>query len=498
MDRLACIELPSLPLQLLLQDQPEWKGFPCAVVDQDKPNGELLWVNEKARRLGILPGMRYGSALGLSSELRAAEMPAHRIEDAVQKLVEALQKFSPYIEPCAEEPGVFWIDASGLLHLYESLDVWGSAVRKALSAIGYVSIMSVGFTRFGTYAIAKASRYKKEGAVVFADPSQELAATRRVPLLRIGLTPKTLTLLNKLAVRTVEDFLKLPAAGIKRRFGDHAHRLHQLGTGDLWAPLQPAPPPDPHERVLDLDDEEKDSEKLLFLVKRLLDPLLLRLLSKGQALLEVTCVFEQEHGETLTELIRPAEPTLDAAMLMGLVRLRLESMKVHPGVTRLVMKALGVRATVEQLRLFVEKPKRDLKAANRAIARVRAAFGNDVVVRARLENGHLPEARFSYEAMTEVPEAQPRVVPRRSLVRYFKPTPLLLPPRPAREPDGWLVRGISHGPVSRSVGPYVLSGGWWRKEVERDYYFVELKSGSLCWVYYDKRRRRWFMQGKVA
>lgn len=498
MDRLACIELPSLPLQLLFLDQPEWKQHPAAVVDKDKPNGVLLWVNERARALGILPGQRYGSALGLASELRAAEMPAHRIAETVQTLVEALQKFSPYIEPCEEEPGVFWIDASGLLHLYDSLEVWGSAVRKALEALGFLSIMSVGFTRFGTYAVAKSSRYRKEGALVFASPEQELKATHRVPLVRIGLAPKTLELLHKLAVTTVDDFLKLPAAGIKRRFGEDAHRLHQLGTGDLWAPLQPAPPPDPHERMLDLDDEEKDLEKLLFLIKRLLDPLLQRLLSKGQALLEVTCVFVQERGETLEELIRPSEPTLDGLMLLGLVRLRLESMKLHPGVTRLVIKALGVRATQEQLRLFAEKPKRDLKAANRAIARVRAAFGNETVVRAQLEEGHLPEARFSYEPIEEAREATVRVVPRRSLVRYFKPTPQLLPPRPAREPDGWLVRGIEHGPVSRSVGPYVVSGGWWRKEIERDYYFVELKSGSLCWVYYDKRRRRWFMQGQVG
>lgn len=498
MGRLACIELPSLPLQMLLLTHPEWKDFPAAVVDREKPQGELLWVNERARRLGILPGQRYGTALGLSAELRAAEMPAHRIESAIAELVQLLQTFSPSIEPCAEEPGVFWIDASGLLPLYGTLEAWGRAVREALMARGFVSIMAIGFTRFATYAVAKSARYRKDGATVFESEEAEHNAAKRVPLLRIGLEPKTLELLRKLAVHTVQDFLALPPAGIKRRFGDHAHRLHQLGTGDLWSPLLPAPPPDPYELTLDLDDAEKDLEKLLFLVKRLVDPLLSKLVRKGQALLEVTMVMHEERGGVLNELIRPSEPTLDVNLLLGLVRLRLESLTLKQGVTRLTVHALGVRATVEQLRLFAEKPKRDLNAANRAVARLRAAFGNDSVVRARMEEGHLPEARFSFEPIDKLTEAAPHMVQKSSLVRYFRMKPELLPPRPAREPDGWLVRGISHGPVSRSMGPYVLSGGWWRGEIEREYYFVELRSGSLCWVYYDTRRRRWFMQGQVG
>jgi protein ImuB len=57
-----------------------------------------------------------------------------------------------------------------------------------------------------------------------------------------------------------------------------------------------------------------------------------------------------------------------------------------------------------------------------------------------------------------------------------------LPPRPARQPRG---------------GPYVLSGGWWRKEVCREYHFAESRSGALLWLYYDRQRRRWMLQGTV-
>lgn len=63
------------------------------------------------------------------------------------------------------------------------------------------------------------------------------------------------------------------------------------------------------------------------------------------------------------------------------------------------LTASGVAAMPEQLRLIVERPRRSLTAANRALARIRATFGDDAVVRARLTDGHLPEASFTWEPL---------------------------------------------------------------------------------------------------
>ena len=47
------------------------------------------------------------------------------------------------------------------------------------------------------------------------------------------------------------------------------------------------------------------------------------------------------------------------------------------------------------------------------------------------------------------------------------------------------------------TGPYIVSGGWWVREVHREYYFAETESGEILWIYYDKRRRSWFLHGEV-
>jgi protein ImuB len=60
-----------------------------------------------------------------------------------------------------------------------------------------------------------------------------------------------------------------------------------------------------------------------------------------------------------------------------------------------------------------------------------------------------------------------------------------------------MISGVVRGSVADQTGPYILSGGWWVREVRRDYYYVETRRGELLWVYYDRRRRGWFLHGRV-
>ena len=86
---------------------------------------------------------------------------------------------------------------------------------------------------------------------------------------------------------------------------------------------------------------------------------------------------------------------------------------------------------------------------------------------------------------------------RDTLVRRIYSRPRPLPSRPRHEPDGWMLRGLKQGPVVRVLGPYIVSGGWWQRTVHREYHFAETQKGELLWVYYDRARRRWFLQGRV-
>jgi protein ImuB len=493
MERLACIDLPEFPLQLLLSLHPEWKGLPAAVVAKDKPQGEILVVSPEARSAGVLPGMRYAEGLSLAASLRAGEISASEVRAEVMELAELLRQFSPEVEISREEPGVFWVNAAGLSDLFSSLTHWACEIHAALAARERRASVAVGFRRFAVYAVARGH----EGVLVLSGPEEEEATLRRVSLSALVMNPRLRETLAKLAIFTLGDFLRLPAAGIRRRFGDEAARLHTLASGDAHDPFSPDFPLEPVACTIALEVPEDNSMRLAFAIGQHLQPLLALLAARREALRELEIRFLLERQESRTDRIQPADPTLDEALILDLVHLRLEGSPLSMPVTEIGLTAHGVPAAKDQLRLFLEAPRRDLDAANRALARVRAELGEEAVVRAKLKEGHLPEARFAWEPLSHLPGARPRPG-KPMLVRrqYLRPLPLDI--RARRGQDGRLIRELPYGLAARWWGPYVLSGEWRRSSpVHRRYYFVETQRGNLLWVYYDALRRRWFLQGHV-
>jgi protein ImuB len=490
---MACIDLPAFPLQLLLRREPSWRLHPAAVVESDRPGALLLHVNELAWQKRILPGMRYAAALSLSGDLRAAPISTRRIDSALSGMVRLLGRFSPEVEPDCDNPGLFWVNASGLVGLFDSFEEWARLIRADLSRNELEATVVIGFSRFATGVVAKARR----GVTIFKNRAHEETAARAVPLDRLSISRSMGDILEKLGVTTLGAFADLPPEGIQKRFGKDAGRLHRLARGEEEDPFQPVEIREkPGNRDI-LEYAEKNLTRLIFLISRGLDPVLKQLADRDQALRELRIELLFDGGGRLEERIRPAEPTLDARRLIDLVFLRLQSALRGERVTEVGLSATGMKATRKQLELFSERARRDFAAADRALARIRAEFGDGAVVRARLREGHLPEASFSFEPCGGLRKAAPRDVRRSALVRriFLRPVPLTTGPR--HTPDAWALRSVGRSPLVRLLGPYIVSGGWWQRTVHREYHFAETKEGEILWVYYDGMRRRWFLQGRV-
>ncbi|HEY5926913.1 MAG TPA: hypothetical protein VIV11_34740 [Kofleriaceae bacterium] len=402
------------------------------------------------------------------------------------------------------------------------------AIQRTIVGLGFAGAVVVGFSRFATYAIARATRaprHRPDGPGPWAGPisvtvlrsdADERTGASAVPLARLDVDPKLRDSLARLGVTTLGQMVRLPGGGILERFGREAHRLYQLAAGERWDPLVPVAPPEAPDEHVVLDDDEQDIERLVFFLKAAIDRLLERLAARGRALtalhVELTLRRSVRLGrradliddtgvgdtELRADCIKPAAPTLDGRALLRLVHLRLTGMPPVAPVHAARVWADDVAATREQLAMFASKPRRDLRAANEALARVRAELGDDAVVRAVLRDGHLPEASFGWERLAHVQQAVPTQKLVRPLVRRLYAKPQLLPPqaRQVRD-DGWLLSGLEHGAVVRILGPYIVSGGWWQHELHREYHFAELRRGDCLWVFYDRNRRRWFCQGAI-
>jgi len=323
----------------------------------------LARLAQLARATGILSGMRYGAGLALSRHLRADVISPSAIDKAVASLVPRLRRFAAEVEPSRDEPGVFWLGASGLSLLHPRLEEWAGLVHGDLAGASLHNTVAVGFSRFGSYAAAKTC----DRTTVFHTPEEEHQHVRGVRLDRLDFAPKVRDLLARLGIHTLAGFLDLPAAQVRSRLGREAHRLHRLAAGDLWSPLHPEIPSEPITARVFLDYPESDHRRLAVLVEDLLEPLLGALEQRHEVLTVLLLRLRLDDRSERAEALRPARPTLDRTQILELLRLRLEATALTAGVTEIGMELLGTSPDVRQGELFHGASTRDHDAANRAL-----------------------------------------------------------------------------------------------------------------------------------
>lgn len=498
-----------------LSQPPDWHQQAAVVVDEDKPQGLILWANEAARRKRISRGMRFSAGLSLDANLYASVISEAEQRSAEAEIVKVLHQFSPGVQRV--DTGLFLLDIARLGLVFSSPKQWAEKLQAALKDLAFEASLTLGYTPFLCVVLAKSRSFAS--LQVLRNTTEESVLSHQVELHRLSLfqrpedaakEQKSLALLHKLGVDKVGELLRLPGPELARRMGPSLGRLHALCSKQQQAPIA-------HEKeqqdiccTLHLEEGENDAERLTFLLKQLCHGLLTRAQRQVLVLekLHIDLTLER-HGRLNLE-IHPAQPTLDVTLITDLIRLKLSTTELPSAVRQIELLVQTLPANTEQLRLQLEQQqrnRRDVQAADRALARLRAEFGENAVRRANLKNAHLPEAQFEWQAMQALPSPTPVRTVVQQIVRRLLSQAMPLPSSSLsrsllrssdKEPDGWLVAGLELGAVRRQLGPYVVSGAWWHREIQREYYFLEVNRGDFLWVYFDHRQKRWLQLGVLA
>jgi protein ImuB len=291
------------------------------------------------------------------------------------------------------------------------------------------------------------------------------------------------------------DFLALPAGELSSRFGSEASALHDSFSDDMQLPIQPYAFDDPARISFQVDPPDEDQNRLLFAIKGALHSLLHQVRARGEAIQSLDVSLHLERAPLHREQLEPAAPTLVLMLFLELIRLRLGNLNLRSAVEEVVLLANTVRAEAEQVVLPGHRAHRDMSAAHRALARIRAAYGEQSVTKARVREAHLPEASFRWEPIqhARLSERAPSQHASSMIRRvYARPKPLAS--RAPNDPEAGPSLARDHA-IEHMYGPYRVSGGWWKRLVERDYYYAQTDHGDLLWLFYDRPRKRWFLHG---
>jgi len=490
MKRVGCVLLPMLSLQILLRKKPHWQNMPVAVVDDEGPHGRITHLNVLASKNRLRIGMRQTVARDLLPNLHAAVVTSEETSEVSRELISCLQTFSPRVE-AIEHTGAFHLDPEGLRRLYGGHHNWATSIHRYLLARHWRNSVTIGFHRHRALAVAM----KHGGVTVLESVDQERRQSNETPLREFDLPGELCESLGALGIETLGDFLAVPAGELHSRFGHKASALHDSFADDMQLPIQPHGFDEPARISFQVDPPDEDQTRLLFAIKGALHSLLHQVRARGESLQSLDLSLHLERAPLHQEHIIPASPTSDLMLLLELIRLRLGEVCLRGPVEEVELLANTVRAHAEQVALPGHQPRRNMSAAHRALARIRAAYGEHSVTKARVHEAHLPEASFRWEPIQHARASEQDEVPSVfSMVRRVYARPKPLPPRSPKEPEAGpaLARNQS---IEHMYGPYRVSGGWWKRLVERDYYYAETDHGDLLWLFYDRPRKRWFLHG---
>ena len=447
---------------------------PLAVAERQGRRTRVAACNAAAVACGVRPGMAVSAAQALVDTLVVRERDPLAEREALSGLAAWAGRFTPAVS--LQPPAGLLLDIGGCLHLYHDLDHLLGLLLAGLADLGYAAAQACAPTPQGAWLLARAGT----GAAV-RDATQLQHALAALPLTLLDQPAAVLAGLEQVGACTVGDCLRLPRAGLVRRFGPGLLDELDRALGRLPEPRAFFVPPPDFTRRLELPAPVQDAEALLFAAGRLLAELegYLTLRQAGVQEIEFVC----RHEDSVDTVLRLGfmQPTSTAERMRLLLRETLLSTRLSAPVQTIVLHARGILPLAPQSDDLFQAPARE-ENGNLLLERLRIRLGPKAVSGIAPAADHRPELAWQHcavgaEAGHET--AAPGQVRR--------PLWLLSRPLPCR--DGLTLKS----------GPERIESGWWDgMDVARDYYVAQDRKGARLWVYCERASGAWFVHGLFA
>jgi len=304
---------------------------------------------------------------------------------------------------------------------------------------------------------------------------------------------RVLAILHRWGIHTLGQFAALEKEAVGARLGSIGLELWDRACGKTTRLLKLVSVPEPFEEAFEFENEIETVEPLLFILRRFLQQLSLRLeaLYFVASELELEITFSDKNS--YRHHFKIPEPSNNLEVLFRMLHTHLENFKSSSPIIAVALKAEATKPGSQQFNLF-ETALRDPARLSETLARLIGLLGPDRVGTPVLEETHRPDAfrmePFAWQLKEKPGGTAP--LPACALRRFRSPVPasmLLVKNRPAH-----LRSAEVQGDVARRKGPYRASGNWWDANAwERAEWDLELENGALCQCH--SREGRWELDG---
>ena len=394
-------------------------------------------------------------------------------------------KFTPRVS--IEIPNALLLEIRGSVKLFGSLETLHAGIDAAWHHLELEVSSATAPSTLAALWLARAGRRE-----LIEDPSLLASRLAELPIGCTAWDGERLRALRALGVSRVGELLRLPRAGMARRFG--AAAVLEL---DIALTRQAAPRRSfvPRERFRERFDFEMEVETSAYLQKAL-EPLVgrcarfLRERQAGVQTLELR-LAHRAHARTRVR-VGLASITSEQHRLTSVLSQKLSQLELAAPATsmELVSGPLQPLSAVS-LDVFARQGGAGGggDTAPQLVERLRARLGDEAVYGIRSIAEHRPEAAWQRVQELRLNPMLPAGQTRHEIT-FDRPRPVWLLDEPAQ---------LLEEPQGVEEGPERIESGWWDgKGIARDYYIVRRTDGARLWIFQERRSRRWYLHGVFA
>ena len=497
MRRYASIWFPYLLTEHAVRKAPELCDIPFVLASPQRGRMVIESVNALAMENGIRPGMVLADCKAIMPELQMIEAEPGKAKKLLYALAEWSIRYTPFA--AVDLPDGLILDTTGCAHLWGGEMAYLESIKTKLAAYGYSVQTAIADTIGAAWATARFA----SGSVI-VKPAGQRKALLHLPPTALRLDTEVLARLKKLGFERIENFIDMPPAALRRRFGPSLPLRIAQALGAKMESVVSVKPVEPyHERLCSMEPIAS-AKGITIALEQLLETLCARFEAEGVGLRHAVFKAYRVDGGIQQIEIGTGHPSRNAKHLFRLFEHKIATLEPALGFELFVLEASKVEtATEAQAAIWISSCHNNMKVAE-LLDRVSARIGSHGISR------YLPAEHYWPER--SVSQAVPLWEKATADWQTFLPRPIHLLPIPevievtAVLPDYppmlFRYKGTLY-PIAKSDGPERIEQEWWLADgLYRDYYCVEDENGARYWLFrsgpYDAGRPEWFIHGFFA
>jgi len=451
----------------------------------------------------------YFSAFREDLRKRSKGVDLEEEQNAITHLAQWALRYSPIVAPDCKPadlaPGDqrFYginLDLTGCERLFQGEHNIAEKISASFSKFKLQHRLAIAPSLGAAWAL---SRYGEQPLTITTKNSlKPLLATLPIAALRIPC--KMESSLKELNISTLEDLTALPRKALLERYGkvilDRLNQLH----GVQHEPINPI-------RILTLSRAEQeldgaviDNETIKAATFHLLGDLLKKLADKHEQPTQIVVKLKTISSQIIAKEISLTTPTYNRKHIAKMLDRKLDTVRAPFGIEKISLIANRTEQFTPVAGQFLSLHSTDAqgeKSLGELLDTLITTLGRDQLLTPSFNESFIPE-----EALSLIPLARSgKNAPLSTRIpRTDRPSLLLNKPQSIRAmatlPDGppfWLRWRDNKYEITKAVGPERISPEWWKeKNVEpRDYFKVQIPSGTWLWIFRELESSRWFLQG---